>query len=715
MSRLLVTFLPFLQMSDPDGSMGRLASVQDELESMVECPVHFGVLVQPKSLPCGHVICLDCIRRWVEARRGILVCPECNNEQILPRGGVEELPNSYRLMKLCEYLGNLNIVASALEGDAQANTAAPPVMRCDDHVELPLDRICRDCRQPVCQECMRTQHAGHLCLDGSTFLRHMDRPLKKLQDQAKMKQREAERCLVELKKMKVQLNVSRESANSAIDHYVMRLMEKATQAGDSLKNQVEAMYHGKVRMLENQESSLDGIIYEIDGAVQSVHDQPGNLQQNLASLPPLVDDTSKRLKDVEKITVPSAPVVSSDIWVEMNEGIFDWFKPQGKKEIGQVVTSEVACPSECVVEIVSKRPTLPFEEVVVVLAINDGHGSQVNVQDINFISAEVVKANGNKVQQVFEMCGNGKFVTSFTPQSIGKYLLIVKAYNQKVKNSPLKILVKPRGKSTVDLKGHPTFSAIHDVLKVGDNYLVLDSDNVNMVDKEGRLVNKFVIKDKVFQPYAVACHNQAYYVTALKGKKVVKFSRTGLPLLEIGHGILQAPTGIAVAKDGTIYVADDKKSCIYVFRSDGQLCHLLSGPGSDREQISHPWYIKFNTHGHLVVADCGNQRIQVFDPQSGKHLKSIYVDHNGRPLGCRGLDVDVNDNIFVTARQPGGGDQFECVKVYSPDGDLLGSFAESPAKKGLHFVRGINVVGGESKSTALVANGGTSSIKFYII
>ncbi|PIK58638.1 putative RING finger protein nhl-1-like [Apostichopus japonicus] len=120
-------------MSDPDGSMGRLASVQDELESMVECPVHFGVLVQPKSLPCGHVICLDCIRRWVEARRGILVCPECNNEQILPRGGVEELPNSYRLMKLCEYLGNLNIVASALEGDAQANTAAPPVMRCDDH------------------------------------------------------------------------------------------------------------------------------------------------------------------------------------------------------------------------------------------------------------------------------------------------------------------------------------------------------------------------------------------------------------------------------------------------------------------------------------------------------------------------------------------------------------------------------------------------------
>ncbi|PIK43433.1 putative RING finger protein nhl-1-like [Apostichopus japonicus] len=550
-------------MSDPDGSMGRLASVQDELESMVECPVHFGVLVQPKSLPwvmSSVWIALDA----GGGTKSILVCPECNNEQILPRGGVEELPNSYRLMKLCEYLGNLNIVASALEGDAQANTAAPPVMRCDDHEELPLDRICRDCRQPVCQECMRTQHAGHLCLDGSTFLRHMDRPLKKLQDQAKMKQREAERCLVELKKMKVQLNVSRESANSAIDHYVMRLMEKATQAGI-------------VSRIKWKQCTTD-----------------------LASLPPLVDDTSKRLKDVETITVPSAPVVSSDIWVEMNEGIFDWFKPQGKKEIGQVVTSEVACPSECVVEIVSKRPTLPFEEVVVVLTINDGHGSQVKVQDINFISAEVVKANGNKVQQVFESCGKGKFVTSFTPQSIGKYLLIVKAYNQKVKNSPLKILVKPRGKSTVDLKGHPTFSAIHDVLKVGDNYLVLDSDNVNMVDKEGRLVNKFVIKDRVFQPYAVACHNQAYYVTALKGKKVVKFSRTGLPLLEIGHGILQAPTGIAVAKDGTIYVADDKKSCIYVFRSDGQLCHLLSGPGSDREQISHPWYIKFNTHGHLV-------------------------------------------------------------------------------------------------------------------
>lgn len=689
-----------------------LGSLQEELESMVECPVHYGILIQPKSLPCGHVICLDCIRRWVEARRGVLVCPECNSEQVLPREGVDGLPNCYRLIHLCEYLGNLNEVASAVDAGVKARSGT---LKCDTHIEMTLDRICRDCRLPVCQECARQEHAGHMCLDGSTFMKHMGQPLKKLLGQARIKQKEAQKSLDEIDKMKKELLANKTSAVGVIDQFVIKLIEQATAAGDMLRNQVESTFQEKHQLLEDQENYLRATIEEIEGVSQMLNNQPDDPQQSLTNLPPMVEDATNRLQEVKKMDVQFAPKTSSDIWMDMDGTVMEWFQPNGSKRIGKVMTSEVACPSECQLAVVSEEPSLLSQEVEVELTLNDGHGAQVRCHDSKIVSAEVVNVKGKRVIQVFEHRSNGKLYTKFRPKCIGKYLLNVKVYNQKVKNSPLPILVAPRGTSTVDLKGYPPFHGPHDVRKVGDNFLVLGDEGIVIVDKEGRMVNKFTIEDRVFYPYALAYHNQAYFVTALKGKKVVKFSKMGIATQSFGVGVLEAPTGIAVSKDGTIYVADDKKCCIFVFGGDGKLVRSFSGPGNDKDQLRNPWYIKLNHKGQLVVADCGNCRIQVFNPQTGKCKKSIYVEHAGKPLACRGLDLDVHDNIFVTARAPGKLAQFECVKVYSPDGDALGTFAESPPRSGLHFARGITVIGGELKPTALVVDGGSSAVKFFVI
>ena len=55
---------------------------------------------------------------------------------------------------------------------------------------------------------------------------------------------------------------------------------------------------------------------------------------------------------------------------------------------------------------------------------------------------------------------------------------------------------------------------------------------------------------------------------------------------------------------------NDRVQC---FTPDGKFLFGLGGSGSDPGQFIHPHGIAFDSHGHLYVADAGNQRIQKFE------------------------------------------------------------------------------------------------------
>lgn len=96
-------------------------------------------------------------------------------------------------------------------------------------------------------------------------------------------------------------------------------------------------------------------------------------------------------------------------------------------------------------------------------------------------------------------------------------------------------------------------------------------------------IGKIVLSDTVFgslnNPEDMAVSNDILYVADTGNKRVVKTNLKGEPLAEIGKGLLQNPTGVAV--DDNLYVCDKGAKVVYVFNKDtGDLLDTIGKPSS---------------------------------------------------------------------------------------------------------------------------------------
>jgi streptogramin lyase len=142
------------------------------------------------------------------------------------------------------------------------------------------------------------------------------------------------------------------------------------------------------------------------------------------------------------------------------------------------------------------------------------------------------------------------------------------------------------------------------------------------------------------------------------GQEVLKISPTGKVLMTIGQeGVggngpytFDRPTGVAIAPNGDIFVADghsrnkSNSARVVKYSADGKFIktwgQMGSEPGNFREP--HDIYVG-GSKGYVYVADRQNNRIQVFD-QDGKFITAW--KQFGQPSS---VYVDKRDMIFVGA------------------------------------------------------------------
>jgi sugar lactone lactonase YvrE len=142
-----------------------------------------------------------------------------------------------------------------------------------------------------------------------------------------------------------------------------------------------------------------------------------------------------------------------------------------------------------------------------------------------------------------------------------------------------------------------------------------------------------------------------------KGAVVVKFSPQGQVLMTLGKpgmpgngpDMLDGPSGVVVAPNGDIYVADGHGGAtndrIVKFSKDGKFITAWGKHGKGPGEFDTPHGIALDSAGRVFVADRANSRIQIFDP-TGKFVAEW--KQFGRPSD---IAIDKNDTIYVADSQ----------------------------------------------------------------
>ena len=188
------------------------------LQKEAECPLCLETVNNPKTLPCLHSFCLECLDKHAGfARRQLqatIKCPVCQTSFQIPEGdSFKNLPTSYHLNRLVDVLalkdsgaqaqkcgscdenntassycfvcqsflctpcfeahqrlkatrGHRNVVIEKLQAQDVEDLIHRPVMCSQQyHENQPLECYCEECKVPICHKCSVVSHNRHTMTD----------------------------------------------------------------------------------------------------------------------------------------------------------------------------------------------------------------------------------------------------------------------------------------------------------------------------------------------------------------------------------------------------------------------------------------------------------------------------------------------------------------------------------------------------------------------
>ncbi|CAF1451029.1 unnamed protein product, partial [Didymodactylos carnosus] len=164
----------------------KMAKSKDEfLDEILMCGICLSRMKQPRSLPCMHSFCQQCLIEFVHNSTNSIDCPYCklhieyNNfahfQSMLLVNPV--------LKQLCEALDSENFTSSKFD---DSNTSSSTTnnnashARCHTCGLLKLLKVCKHCFFMLCQEC-RKQHLLEVHSESKHLLEQLEYRLKLVQ------------------------------------------------------------------------------------------------------------------------------------------------------------------------------------------------------------------------------------------------------------------------------------------------------------------------------------------------------------------------------------------------------------------------------------------------------------------------------------------------------------------------------------------------------
>ena len=272
------------------------------LKKEAECPLCLDTVKEPKTLPCLHSFCLECLDKHAgyARRQGktMIKCPVCLADFNIPKSDTfSDLPTSFHLNRLVDILalkddsvqiqtcnscddnsavtsycfvcqsflcatcleahqrlkatsGHRNVLIEKLQAQDVEELIHRPVMCTQKyHENESLEYFCKDCNTCVCMKCGFVSHSRHTMLDIQQAAEERKVEITKAVDKAK-----AEIGVVQTK-------IERQK----------EFMKKSTDEMLAAQSKVTAIVDELVRILREHEDAVKKRLTEINEAQQRDH------------------------------------------------------------------------------------------------------------------------------------------------------------------------------------------------------------------------------------------------------------------------------------------------------------------------------------------------------------------------------------------------------------------------------------------------------------
>lgn len=697
----------------------------DKLAKEITCGVCNRNLRHPKVLPCCHYFCEQCIRK-LSSRGGTFPCPECEQNTSLLGSDASQLPpamfisrlkdlharmakierkvvaqcemclatransfclqcaeficddcaKSHRKMKV-KFPGHEVVTLEELtrSGTRHLPLALAPVPppTCEEHGEQ-CKLYCFDCRRLICRDCILIDHA-----------RHTYEFVKKSASQCKTA---LEQSLVPLKRLHADVTEAVkgiETSKSSICGQGAYVAERVDKCFEQL---FEILRKRKQELLDEAEK-------QVQQKLQGLGTQEKNLQTVAAKVQRLVKFVERNLE-----------IVSDEELLSANQQLLSQVEEERKRheklELKPVELANLAVSISCAEKIsnvcrqnakVYLFPGQREDEVFMAEIHKETTQYVIDHSDPNHTLTRPVQAklrslvDGSTVKTDVAKTGKGLYEVTYCPRVRGRHELTVEIDGHPIPGTPFPTFVKippsQLGEPVMVIEGlrHP-FAAIFDACQ---QLLVSESGGhkVRVFKREGRKMEaRDFAEHGLSNPSGLAVDKDGnVYIASSSSHSLSKHSSNGKCLKVVGRegsqpGELNHPCGVAVIEE-QVYTCDRNNSRIQVFNKNLNFIRSFGTHGNTQGQLHWPYDLVKDRQGNIYITDCDNHRIQVSEP-TGHFQRSFGTRGSDkgklkRPMGiCLGAD----DLLYITEYDN------HRVSVFQRSGEYVASFCRYGTKRG---------------------------------
>ena len=566
--------------------------VDDFSESFLTCGTCLQVFDAashtPKLLPCSHTICLDCARNISEiaSSSGTArpVCPVCSAAFAVPPAGPTALPPSFVVNQL------LDLMSSGSRRDV--------VPKCARHLTCEL-MFCETCDIVFCVECdladnkptlhsssstamLTSSSAAHNVVPFAIAIRRVSEILQyKAKQCAKNLDTAAEAVQREMGRLDAEAERCVDTVNQAFSELIAAIEQRQQDVADNVRQ----LCRDKVQILQEQ---LALTAAERDRAQAECH-----------GLPPDVRAITTRITKLNEL------LDASMFLGEPRENAYVDFSVIGARQLsdaisnfGAVRTSETF-PALCTVQFIDPHITVNLATKACILTY-DASGCRRTIGG-DPVSVELLDSFRKAVTVMVLDVGDGTYEVMFTPLNAGSHTLTVRIFDRIVGSSSAISFNANEYHSSV-----ARFMGLHQPVTValdGSTMYVLDTGNsrVAVFDTKSPVVSQMspvrsIVNDSLTQRGATGMSPFSMHDDGVSSLVVINWrtgrvasiaTSTSVILHSFNCDEFVEPTSVTVAKDGTIFVADNGVHMIFVFASCGKLIRKmeLTGTGSSQSDL----------------------------------------------------------------------------------------------------------------------------------